>query len=112
MIRIALDAMGGDRAPRMAVEGAAWASRELDCHIVLVGKERNIKKFLAKTDYPKNKIIIKHAPEVIKMGEPAAASVRRKKNSSISGTGSPIMSTVIICDVTPGAKLSVPIVAT
>ncbi len=83
MIRIALDAMGGDRAPRMAVEGAAWASRELDCHIVLVGKERNIRKFLAKTDYSKEKISVKHASEVIKMADPAAISVRRKKDSSI-----------------------------
>jgi len=84
MIKIALDAMGGDRAPRAIVEGAAWAAQEYDCRIVLVGKERNIKKFLDKTDYPENRIIIKHTPEVIKMGEPAAASVRRKKNSSIS----------------------------
>lgn len=84
MIKIALDAMGGDRAPRMAVEGAAWASREFDCEIVLVGKERSIKKILAKTDYVKEKIIICHAPEVIKMSDPAAVSVRRKKDSSIS----------------------------
>jgi len=84
MIKVALDAMGGDRAPRVAVEGAAWASLEHDCKIVLVGNERSIKKFLAKTDYNKDRISIKHAPEVIKMSDPAAASVRRKKNSSIS----------------------------
>ena len=83
MIKIALDAMGGDRAPRVVVEGAAWASRELDCHIVLVGKERNIKKLLNKTDYSKDKITIRHAHEVIKMGDSAANSVRRKKDSSI-----------------------------
>ncbi len=84
MIKIALDAMGGDRAPRAIIEGAVWAVQEYDCRIVLVGKERNIKKFLNKSDYPKDKIIIKHATEAIKMGEPAAATVRRKKNSSIS----------------------------
>lgn len=84
MIKIALDAMGGDRAPRMAVEGAAWASRELNCSIVLVGKERNIRTILKKTDYVADKIIIRHASEVIKMGDPAALSVRRKKDSSIS----------------------------
>lgn len=84
MIRIALDAMGGDRAPRMVVEGAAWASRELNCHIVLVGKERNIRKFLVKTDYSGEKISVKHASETIKMADPAAVSVRRKKDSSIS----------------------------
>lgn len=84
MIKIALDAMGGDRAPRAMIEGAAWASREYDCHIILVGKERNIKKFLAKTDYSRDRISIENALEVIKMGEPAAVSVRRKKDSSIS----------------------------
>ena len=84
MIKIALDAMGGDRAPRVVIEGASWASTELDCEIILIGKERNIKKFLKKTDYDKEKISIINATEVIKMGEPAAVSVRRKKNSSIS----------------------------
>jgi len=84
MIKVALDAMGGDRAPRVIVEGAAWASQTFDCHIVLVGKERNIKKFLDKTDYVKDKISVVPATEVIEMGEPGALSVRRKKNSSIS----------------------------
>ncbi|MBL7157331.1 MAG: phosphate acyltransferase PlsX [Candidatus Omnitrophica bacterium] len=83
-MKVALDAMGGDRAPRVVVEGAAWASGELDCHIVLVGKERSIKKFLNKADYVKNKISIENATEVIKMNDPAAISVRRKKHSSIS----------------------------
>jgi len=84
MIRVALDAMGGDRAPRVVIEGAGWASEEIDSHIVLVGKERIIKKFLNKTDYVKDKISIKHAEEVINMNDPAAASIRRKKDSSIS----------------------------
>ena len=84
MIKIALDAMGGDRAPRVIVEGAAWASREMDVHIILVGNERNIKKILAKTIYREEKISIKNAKEVIAMNEPAAISVRRKKDSSIA----------------------------
>ncbi|MCQ9207225.1 MAG: phosphate acyltransferase PlsX [Omnitrophica bacterium] len=84
MIRVALDAMGGDRAPRVVVEGAAWASREFDCQIILVGKERNIKKLLNKTDYNKQRISIRNATEVIGMDEPAAKTVRSKKQSSIS----------------------------
>lgn len=84
MIKVALDAMGGDRAPRIAVEGAAWASQDLDCRIILVGKERNIKSILRKTDYSSEKISIVHASEAIKMHEPAAVTVRKKKNSSIS----------------------------
>jgi glycerol-3-phosphate acyltransferase PlsX len=84
VIKIALDAMGGDRAPRVVVEGAAWASREYDALITLVGKERNIKTILKKTDYVKDRIAIRPTTEVIKMGDPAAVSVRRKKDSSIS----------------------------
>ena len=84
MIKIALDAMGGDRAPRAIVEGAARASREYQCHIVLVGKERYINKFLKKNDYVKERISVKDASEIIKMDDSAAVSVRRKKNSSIS----------------------------
>lgn len=84
MITVGLDAMGGDRAPRHIIEGAAWASQEIDCNIVLVGQERSIKKFLVKTDHNKKKISIKNATEVIKMHDPAAISVRRKKDSSIS----------------------------
>ncbi|MBL7155855.1 MAG: phosphate acyltransferase PlsX [Candidatus Omnitrophica bacterium] len=83
-MKIALDAMGGDRAPRAIVEGAARASREYQCHIVLVGKERHINKFLKKNDYVKERISVKDASEIIKMDDPAAVSVRRKKNSSIS----------------------------
>ena len=84
MIKIALDAMGGDRAPRAIVEGAARASREYNCHIVLVGKERHINKFLKKNDYVKERISVKDASEIIRMDDPAAVSVRRKKDSSIS----------------------------
>ncbi|MBL7158576.1 MAG: phosphate acyltransferase PlsX [Candidatus Omnitrophica bacterium] len=83
-MKIALDAMGGDRAPRVVVEGAAWASREMDVHVVLVGNERKIKKFLKKTVYKEEKISIKNAKEVIEMSDPAAVSVRRKKDSSIT----------------------------
>jgi len=50
---------------------------------MLVGNERKIKKFLKKTVYKEEKISIKNAKEVIEMNEPAAVSVRRKKDSSI-----------------------------
>ncbi len=45
---------------------------------------RKIKKFLGKYNYPKDKISIRHASQTIKMGEPAAASFRKKKDSSIA----------------------------
>ena len=45
-VRIAIDAMGGDRAPRVVVEGVIEAMQKYDYHVVLVGDERKIKKFL------------------------------------------------------------------
>ncbi|NQT22647.1 MAG: phosphate acyltransferase PlsX [Candidatus Omnitrophica bacterium] len=83
-VRIAIDAMGGDRAPRVIVEGALMAAEEFDYKLDLVGDTRKIEKFLNVYDYPKDKISVVHASEVVKMGEPAAASFRRKKDSSIA----------------------------
>lgn len=83
-IRIAVDAMGGDRAPRAVIEGVSYAAREFDYHLILVGDERKIKKFLKFHDFPEDRVSIEHASEVVKMSEPAAVSVRKKKHSSIA----------------------------
>lgn len=82
-VRIALDGMGGDRAPRVVVDGAVQAASMYDYQIILVGDTRKIGKFLNLYNYPKDKISIAHASEAVKMGEAAAASFRKKKNSSI-----------------------------
>ncbi len=83
-MRIALDAMGGDYAPREIVKGAIEAVQRCDCEIVLVGDQEIIKQELARSnaspDFP---IFIKHAPDVIGMGEPPSMALRRKKQSSI-----------------------------
>ena len=50
MITIALDAMGGDNAPRAEVEGAVLAARELDVRVVLVGIEATVRQELARQD--------------------------------------------------------------
>ncbi len=84
VIRIALDAMGGDRAPRVVIEGAIQAASIYDSQLILVGDTRKINKFLRFYDYPKDKILIEHASQAVKMGEPAAASFRKKKDSSIA----------------------------
>ncbi|MDA3926649.1 MAG: phosphate acyltransferase PlsX [Kiritimatiellae bacterium] len=86
-MRIALDIMGGDKAPYEIVHGAVEAItrlRYLDC-IYLVGDEVLIKKELLK--YPKvnqDKLKIVHAPESISMDESPAKAVRRKKDCSIN----------------------------
>ncbi|MCP2605228.1 phosphate acyltransferase PlsX [Candidatus Aminicenantes bacterium AH-873-B07] len=81
-MKIALDAMGGDFAPKAAVEGAIQASEELNVEIYLVGVEELIKREFDRCKRKNAKITIVNAPEVIKMGE-SIFSFRKKKKSSI-----------------------------
>ena len=87
MIRIALDAMGGDHAPKAEVEGAAQALRELpdDFRIQLVGRTSVIETALAAVpDVDRSRLDIIEAPEVVGMGEKPLAAIRSKPNSSIA----------------------------
>jgi glycerol-3-phosphate acyltransferase PlsX len=82
-MKIVLDAMGGDNAPAVEVDGAVQAVKEFGHDLVLVGDESRIKKELEKHGFSSDKITLKHASEVIEMHDPAAISVRRKRDSSI-----------------------------
>jgi glycerol-3-phosphate acyltransferase PlsX len=85
-MRIALDAMGSDRAPSIEVEGAIEALSTLDgdFRLVLVGDRATIEAELQlHPDTPRERIEIVHAPQRIDMGEPAAQAIRRKPDSSI-----------------------------
>ena len=82
MVKIALDAMGGDYAPGEIVKGAVEAVKKNYAEVVLVGIESQIEKELAK--YPVMEgISIKHASEVIGMDEAPAVAIRKKKDSSM-----------------------------
>src|SRR5579862_4064150 len=84
MLTIAVDAMGGDHAPKSEVEGAIRAARSLNVRIVLVGREDVIKKELGQhTDVSGLPIEIRHASEVITMEDSAAKAFRTKRDSSI-----------------------------
>lgn len=82
MLKIALDAMGGDHAPREVVLGALEAAPLLHHEILLVGDPARIDEFLPKP-CPTN-IQIHPASEVIEMHEKPIEAIRKKKNSSIS----------------------------
>jgi len=82
-MRIIVDAMGGDYAPGVVIEGAIVAVREYDTQVGLVGDESKIRQLLKKFRYSGDKISIHPAQEVIEMSESAAQSVRKKRNSSI-----------------------------
>lgn len=83
MIRIAVDAMGGDFAPAEIVRGAVAASLELPADIALVGDEARIQKELNRYRQ-KGKISVIHAPEVIGNDESPVQAVKQKKESSIN----------------------------
>jgi phosphate acyltransferase len=83
-MRIAVDAMGGDHAPRAAVEGALSAARSLRLSVLLVGPEDRLRAELGAHPFAASADIdIRHAPEVIEMGEPPVAALRRKPGASI-----------------------------
>jgi len=102
MTRIAIDAMGGDHAPKEIVAGAVWAASEYNVAIELVGKPDRIEHELdkiqsegifssaggfkdkkIKIDISKLDIKITQATEVIEMGEAPGQAIRKKKKSSI-----------------------------
>jgi len=83
MIKIAVDAMGGDHAPISEVEGAVQAAAQYGVSIVLVGQEDRIRETLSKHDTGGLSIDVVHASEVITMDDAAATAVRRKRDSSI-----------------------------
>jgi glycerol-3-phosphate acyltransferase PlsX len=82
--RIAVDAMGADRAPKPEVDGAILAARHYDVEVLLVGQEPLIRQELKFHPlWRRLPIEIVHASEVIGMHEKAAKAVRAKRDSSM-----------------------------
>ena len=83
-MRVAIDSMGGDKAPQVNVEGAVSAAKELDLELILVGDEKAIKKELARHQTKGLKISLEGASQVVGMNEPPISAIRGKKDSSIA----------------------------
>lgn len=84
MARIAVDAMGGDRAPGVVVEGAVRAFRELGVEIVLVGDEAEIRPELARLGAAGEAAIrVRHTTQRIESCEAAGQAIRRKTDASV-----------------------------
>ena len=84
MVKIALDAMGGDYAPLETVKGAVEALAATDdIYLYIVGKEDAINDELQKYEYDKKRVEIVPADEVIETAEPPVMAIRQKKNSSM-----------------------------
>ena len=84
MVKVALDAMGGDNAPVAIVQGAIDAIKTSgDIKVYLVGKEALVREELAKYNYNAEQVEVVDATEVIEMAEPPVMAIRKKKDSSI-----------------------------
>ena len=86
-MKLALDAMGGDNAPQINIDGAKLALEHLSSleKLYLVGDETTLRRACDASGIGSNpRIEILHAPEVVSMEESGLAAVRQKKNSSMS----------------------------
>lgn len=80
-MKIALDAMGGDHAPHVEVEGAVLAAKEYGSQIILVGDAEIVEKELSKYAVKDLPIYVKQASEVIRMDESPSKALRKKDSS-------------------------------
>jgi glycerol-3-phosphate acyltransferase PlsX len=85
-MRIAVDVMGGDHAPRAIVEGVVLAAHERRAgrELMLVGREETVRAELAQLKAERLGVSIVHASETIEMHEKPVEALRRKKDSSIA----------------------------
>ena len=84
MIKVAVDAMGGDNAPMEIVKGAVDAVNENNkIKVYLTGQKDAVEKELAQYTYNKEQIEVVHATEIIETAEPPVMAIRKKKDSSI-----------------------------
>ncbi len=82
-MKVVIDAMGGDHAPFVTVQGAVEAVKSYDVNIILTGNQPMIESELAKYEYPKEKIEIVHCSERITNEDKPVISIRKKKDSSM-----------------------------
>ena len=84
MVKVAVDAMGGDNAPAEIVKGAVDAVNEnSSVQVYLVGIEEAVKKELSGLSYDESRVIVVPATEVIETAEPPVMAIRKKKDSSL-----------------------------
>lgn len=83
MIKIVVDAMGSDSAPRSEVEGAIAAVKSYGVHVILAGSESLLKPMLSERSADGLPLEIRHATQAIAMDEKPAAALRKKRDSSV-----------------------------
>ena len=84
-MRIAVDAMGGDHAPREIIRGVAVGIEKIpDIEIVLYGLEDRIEAELAQAKLDDARVTIEHCSQIIEMSESPVEALRHKRDSSIA----------------------------
>ena len=81
-MNVAVDAMGGDHAPRVVVQGAIEAAADLGVEVTLVGDEEAIANELVKSS-PSSLVTVHHCAQAVGMDESPLKAIRRKRDSSI-----------------------------
>ncbi len=85
-MKIVVDGMGGDHAPKVVVEGVKLALAQYPCisRLILTGDETRLKQEIQAAGLRDRRLEIAHAPAVVEMHESATVAVRQKKDSSIT----------------------------
>lgn len=83
VLPVAVDAMGSDLGPKVMVEGAIQANKEIGASSILVGPKEELTSILNSFGAQDLPIYIRHAPQVIEMDDSPVRAVRRKPDSSL-----------------------------
>ena len=82
--RLALDAMGGDKAPEMVVEGAHRAAeRNPECRFLFFGRQKQLRPLLKALPFLNQRSEIRHTQDIIKSDLPPAQALRHGRESSL-----------------------------
>jgi len=82
-MRIVVDAMGGDHAPEVVIQGLQAYLAQGTANVILVGQEDKVKPLLGKYPLPPERVQFRHASQVIEMDEHPAEAVKAKEDSSM-----------------------------
>ena len=91
-IRVAVDAVGGDDAPDVVVDGAIAAAQHEGVEVVLVGPKSVVERSLARHDHDLTGVTVVDAPDVVGMTESPSVALRQKQRSSLH-VGATLLST-------------------
>ena len=84
MMKIAVDAFGGDTSPYSQIKGGIdFLNETKDVGLVFTGDKEILERELSKYKYDSSRVFIEHAPEVISNEEAPTTAIRAKKDSSM-----------------------------